>query len=55
MCEVSHMLHTLQTLLGMHADIFVTAYPANVETIAGTVEQVWDKQTHLQLHPVHQG
>ena len=33
------------------ADVSVTAYLANVETIAGTVEQVWDKQTHLQLHP----
>ena len=48
------MLHTLHALAVGYADISVTAY-ANVETIAGNLEQVWDKQTHLQLHPAHPG
>ena len=55
MCEVSHMLHTLQTLLDMNADISVTAYLANAEKIAGTGGASVGQRAHLQLHSAHQG
>ena len=56
MCEVSHVLHTLQALLGMQTSLslhILSYYP--IGEIAALEKQVWDKQTHLQLHPAHQG